>query len=249
MATVKEIITKIVTHTKADPPTIRWNKVHCTPSPFTATATYNVNPVNNALGWYSKVKLTPAIVEDETFVGKIYIAGQHVNTLTDDGSANVVTTDDDFDLSIIDTTAPFKVTYAKLNKTSGDLEIKWSGLRTDHKLEVTYNYAKADCVVGDTGVIYYTGDTPFEPKPAFDWGISVAWTKKADNSTIKNKKLILYSGRDPYYTLEPESGTNDSKELDELFKAIQLWYLETFKYFLNGLAEPDTTLTGDEILS
>jgi len=249
MATVKEIITKIITHTKADPPTIRWNKVHCTPNPYTAKTSYNVNPTTNAVGWYSKIKLNPAQIEDQTFVGKIFIAGQHVNTLTDEGTDNAVTTEDDFDLSIIDTTAPFKVTYAKLDKTTGDLEIKWNGFRTDHKLEVTYNYTKSDCVIGDTGIIYYTGDTPFEPKPAFDWGISVSWTKKADISTVKNKKMVLYSDRSPYFTLEPESGTNDGKDLDELFKAIQLWYLETFKYFLNGSELPDTTLTGDEILS
>jgi hypothetical protein len=218
MATVKEIITKIIVHTKASPPTIRWNKVMATPKPYTADAIYSVDPETNAIGWYSKVKLDPAKIIDETFVGKIYVAGQHVNTLTDTGAADVVTTSDDFDLSIIDTTAPYKVTYAKLDKVNGDLEIKWSSFRTEHKLHAVYDYTKADSELGDTGVIYYTGDTPFEAKEEFDWGISVAWTKKSDSSNMKNKKMILYSNRDPYFTLEPDSGTNDSKNLTNFSK-------------------------------
>lgn len=250
MATVKEIIQKIIQQTNAQPPLIRWNRKICGTNDFITNFYYNCDPTTNGIGWFSYVQLDPSQIIDQTFVGKVYVAGQHVNTLTDTSNNDIVTTTDDtLESTIIDTTAPFKITVATLNKTTGMLEIKWTGLREKHQIAVNYEYIKADCDPGDIGVTYYTGDTPFEPKPEYDWGISIAYTKKHDKSQLKSKKLLLYAERLPYFTLEPAAGSSDEENINNLFKAIEANYLDPFKYFLNNQSAPDDSLTGDEILT
>jgi hypothetical protein len=250
MATVKEIIQKIIQQTTADPPLIRWNRKICGTNDTVDNVYINCDPKTSGAGWFSHVQLDQTQVLDETFVAKVYVAGQHVNTITDDSTNDIVsTTDSSLDLSIIDTTAPFKVVSATLNKTTGALEIKWNGYREKHQIAVSYEYIKSDCDPGDFGVTYYTGDTPFDPKPEYDWGISIAYTKKHDKSQLKSKKLLLYSNRLPYYALEPIAGSTDEENINNLFKTIELSYLDAFKYFLNNQSAPDDSLTGDEILT
>jgi hypothetical protein len=233
MATPLEIIQKVTTQTKSVPAQIIWHGFMFGNAEQVKNEQYTTTPETDMLNWHSQTKLNNSLLASLTFTAKIYVNGDFIATLTDNSTSDVVSTPTNFTLTVINATAPIQVLSATLDKPNGILQINWSGLGTDHIMLADYEFAQTSGDLGTLSYVYATGDTPYLAQPQYSWGIVAAYTPKNSASNIKTQKFILYSNRQSYYVLEPDSSTAEGQALTTLISTISALTLDPFKTFLS----------------
>jgi hypothetical protein len=196
--------------------------------------------------YFAYVKLQHSNLVPNTFSGKIISAGQENQIAKQiSGNQNLILTD------IGNSTV--KVSSVKLDVNQGSLMLQWTGCNiyspelscgknseeNAHKLVATYYYQKKDSNLGTLGQIYTWGITPWSPQlslaePEFtiindsQRGCAVINSPKIKNSVIKTLKFLSYKGGVLEWILEPDSSSNEGKELINLYNSINKQIAQPF---------------------